>query len=108
MQPIRYVCINAHENGTVNHAEIGWANDGEWTEVVLPLPLWTDVVMGELLDALAIQQGRYWLDSYVALLGLPPLASASFEDLWLLVMERNERHRYAEMSQPLPFDQERF
>ena len=108
MQPIRYVCINAHEDGTVNHAEIGWGSDGERDSVVLPLPVWTDVAMGDLLNALAFDGGKYWLDSWATLLGVLLVDQEGFEELCVKVMERNERFRYERMSPELPFDQERF
>lgn len=108
MQPLRYVCISAHEDGSVNHAEIGWGNDGARDSVVLPLPVWTDVAMDELLDALAVERGKYWLVSYTGLLGLSGEIEWTFELLWEHVMESNERFRYSKMVQELPFDQERF
>lgn len=108
MQPLRYVCISAHDDGTVNHAELGWGSDGARDSVVLPLPVWTDVALGELLDALAFERGKYWLASYAALLGFAPPEATTFEALWERVMERNERYRYSQMATELPFDQETF
>lgn len=108
MRPLRYVCISAHEDGSVNNAEIGWGSDGEEDRLVLPLPVWTDVAMGELLDSLAVQQGRYWLQSYAALLGIELGFDGTFEDLWYKVIERNERFHHGQWNPELPFDQDRF
>jgi len=108
MQPLRYVCISAHGDGSVNSAEIGWGNDGEKDQVVLPLPLWTDVDVWDLVDCFRFERGRYWLDSYATLLGIQLDTNATFEDLWVKVMERNERFRFSQGTRELPFDQERF
>jgi hypothetical protein len=108
MQQLRYLCITAQEDGTVNYAEAGWGKDGDKGPLVLPLPLYKALAITDVIEIFVALGGRYWLDSYAALCDVHLGGRPTFEALWEQVMELNEAHRYRQSSPALPFDQERF
>lgn len=108
MQQLRQLYISADSDGSVNDARVTWDVNGDLTELVLPLPLWVNLALPDVSEALTGWAAPVWLDSYAALCGFEPGEVSTFEDLWLKVMERNERWHYSRTQVQLPFDYERF
>lgn len=81
--------INAHEDGSVNSAEVDRGSPEDPHPVVLPLPRYVDVAATDLVECLTAQGGAYWVQSLAALFGVYLTNSDSFEELCEAVSEAN-------------------